>query len=274
LRLWHAVADDDIKAGFLEISRLWAFSELVSKVPNVSLDAEVRFEATLATIYALRCLPKLTESDLKSIQKMVQKRRLADRLPDLADTHRVITLDSLMLIAKSAEAPYLFRNSMVGSLAIQRVCQDLVETDQILQGSCKKAIQGIVDRAQREKEPGLIAKTLNSLDGAMGMGSSRRGFVTIQPIMAIIYADAYASCLEACLGVELYLMKEKRLPPSLDTLVPEMLAKVPVDPFSDGPVQLRTSGSKYWIDCVGPNGNYEPDTKGDDIRVTLNTKRQ
>ncbi|RBP42620.1 hypothetical protein DES53_106329 [Roseimicrobium gellanilyticum] len=79
----------------------------------------------------------------------------------------------------------------------------------------------------------------------------------VTPRMFERAAQVQASSNAAVLwcAVERYRLRYERLPDSLETLAPEFVKKVPVDPMHGGPMRyLKTKSGGYLIYSIGPNG--------------------
>jgi hypothetical protein len=101
-------------------------------------------------------------------------------------------------------------------------------------------------------------------------GSRLRGSIAPQFIEAVGYAESRMRCLEAAIAVERFRLATRRMPKSLDELVPQFIDAVPVDPYSQRPVILRLEKEAAWIDGVGANLIHEPhNANGDDVRASL-----
>jgi hypothetical protein len=67
-------------------------------------------------------------------------------------------------------------------------------------------------------------------------------------------ADTQSVLLMMMLALRAYKMDHGNYPPTLQTLVPHYLRKVPIDPF-DGltPLRYRLDGEKYFLWSIGPD---------------------
>jgi hypothetical protein len=59
----------------------------------------------------------------------------------------------------------------------------------------------------------------------------------------------------AALGIQAYLLEQKRLPEKLADLVPKYLPAVPEDPHGDGTIKYRVVGDRYVLYLSGPDGD-------------------
>ena len=71
------------------------------------------------------------------------------------------------------------------------------------------------------------------------------------------------------LAVELYRVKEGRLPDHLTDLTGDYLETVPVDPFDDTPIKYRKLEKGYVIYSVGSDGKDDEGTKLDRVGIPL-----
>lgn len=67
--------------------------------------------------------------------------------------------------------------------------------------------------------------------------------------------DARLKLLIVEVALHRYKLAHGALPDSLDELVPDYLASVPTDPFSDGPLRYHRTDTGYVVYSVGPNGD-------------------
>jgi hypothetical protein len=73
--------------------------------------------------------------------------------------------------------------------------------------------------------------------------------------------QAMLRCARVALAIERYRLRHGGQPPAtLETLVPEYLPEVPIDPFSGSPVKLTATNDAYAIFSVGPNGQDDGGT--------------
>ncbi len=61
-------------------------------------------------------------------------------------------------------------------------------------------------------------------------------------------------CARAALGVERFRMAEKRLPETLEELVPKFIEAVPIDPFDGKPLRYKRLEKGYMIYTIGEDG--------------------
>lgn len=67
-------------------------------------------------------------------------------------------------------------------------------------------------------------------------------------------ATAKIHCLQAVLAVERARRQNQTLPASIDAVVPRLLASVPLDPFTSGPLIYRVQRNDYTVYSVGIDG--------------------
>ncbi len=270
LKLWQAIDEDQSANAWKELTRMWSLANAMSASPNVNRHAEISFEATLATIHALRCI-QLDEANLAKLQQIVTKQRLYARVGELNDTFRAVALDGHETALATKTMPFLLKHSAIGTKFFNFTLEDLQFNEQILTLPPTEALLAI---AERETSPRTdwFSRLINSIDS----GKSQKKYKSVVPvsaIAAITRVESYCRCLEATIAVERFRLKNKSIPKNLSDLSPTLLAAAPIDVYSAKPVLLRTMHDRYWIDSVGPNGKHEAENKGDDIRVTLETKR-
>src|SRR5262249_2710259 len=71
--------------------------------------------------------------------------------------------------------------------------------------------------------------------------------------------DAQARSLIAGLAAERFRLDNDRWPKSLAEMTPKYLAKIPDDPYTGKPLQMRDTGDGIVIYCVGPDGKSRGD---------------
>lgn len=65
---------------------------------------------------------------------------------------------------------------------------------------------------------------------------------------------AIANLIQVEFALQRYRLEQGRHPDRLDDLVPAILSEIPRDPFGDGPLRSRKSGSELIVYSVGPDG--------------------
>ena len=78
---------------------------------------------------------------------------------------------------------------------------------------------------------------------------------------AMLRAQASQRLLIALLAVKLFKMEKGRFPKSLDELVPQYLAEVPLDPFDLKPLRYKKRQGKWIIYSIGPDGKDDGGVK-------------
>jgi hypothetical protein len=94
-----------------------------------------------------------------------------------------------------------------------------------------------------------------------------------QPLDAQTEADARVALVRAALWVEMYRAARSEFPETLEAVVPEYLAEVPMDPFDGKPLHYSRSDGGYvlysvGLDCIDGSGG------GDDIAWVRRMKRR
>lgn len=65
------------------------------------------------------------------------------------------------------------------------------------------------------------------------------------------------------LAIERYRVAERKLPPNLQTLVPDFLPEIPIDPYTGEPLRFMTEGNNFKVYSVGRDGTDGGGTRGD-----------